>query len=404
MHLVDVVFILLTVIQCGSARVELQKGVNQTVTFEGQELEIQVKRESKSVSFLVICFESTPEMSNKFCPKGYAMFSNSIDVNQMKRVFKIDRQGRLTENSHPLTVAGAMKFKDDGALNILVQELPDDASVILPHAEKWVPKKKSENKEKQKKSTSNATMYISIACCVLVALILIAIGVAFYVFIIRKKCKSNQVPVVPPEEYQCEIRDETPETVGVPTSPVFVEPEIRIHTPSQSPATPATEGMVKGPNEKALMPIVVAPPPPPKQKTEAVSKLAPPPPIAVTKAVAPAPEPMNPPSTPPSPVFPVNAKAPEPPAKPTPASAPKSKSPSRQCPEGPKSRSAKLKLFWVAFSHSLGLANRQIEVFPEKFDPKCSSYFTSLRRFKAKKCRPKWQQCLQNGYVQDPPR
>uniref|UniRef100_A0A7E4V9P3 Protein kinase domain-containing protein n=1 Tax=Panagrellus redivivus TaxID=6233 RepID=A0A7E4V9P3_PANRE len=330
MRFAKVVFFVLAFICLCSAKLELRKGVNQTVTFEGENLEIQLKKGSENAGLLVICFESTPDVSIEPCPQGFAMFSNSIDINGKNRVFEVDRQGRLTENSQPLVVAGAIKFTDDGALNILVEKLPGGASVILPHAEKWVPKKKVEAKEKKKSSSSTATMYISIACCVLVALILIAIGVAVYVFIIRKKWKSNPVPVVPPEEYQCEIRDETPEIVGVPTSPVIVEPEIRIHTPSQSPATPVTEGMAKGPNEKVPMPIVVAPPPPPKQKTEAVSKLAPPSPIPVAKAVAPFPEAVNAPSTPPSPVPPVNAKAPEPPAKPTSASTPKSKSPSRK--------------------------------------------------------------------------
>uniref|UniRef100_A0A7E4VB23 deoxyribose-phosphate aldolase n=1 Tax=Panagrellus redivivus TaxID=6233 RepID=A0A7E4VB23_PANRE len=331
MHFVNAAVFLFAVIGQSLAKVELRKGINQTVTFEGEEVEIDINRGSSSGGILTLCFGSTSDASVEICPKGYAGVITNVGTTITKYVFKVSRQGSLTVNSNFREITGTIQFNEDGALNILVKKLPDDGTtVILPNAEKWVPKKKSENKEKQKKSTSNATMYISIACCVLVALILIAIGVTVYVFIIRKKCKSNPVPVVPPEEYQCEFRDETPEIVEVPTSPVIVEPEIKIHTPSQSPATPITEGMVKGPNEKVPMPIGVAPPPPPKQKTDAVPKLAPPPSIPVTKAVAPAPEPMHPPSTPPSLVSPVNAKTAEPPAKPTPASAPKSKSPSRK--------------------------------------------------------------------------
>uniref|UniRef100_A0A7E4V9H2 Secreted protein n=1 Tax=Panagrellus redivivus TaxID=6233 RepID=A0A7E4V9H2_PANRE len=207
MHFVNIAFFLLAAIGQSAANVELRKGVNQTVVFEGQEVEIQVKRESGSAGPLVICFGSTPETSYSFCPKGYAMFSSTIAGGQ--HILRVDRQGHLTEDSDYRTVAGSIQFNYDGAVNILVKELPDDeTTVILPNAEN-----------------------------------LIISGIVVYFYINRRK--KNPMPLGSPQEGL--NSDKSMENTRVLTNPVVVKPQRTLYASPQSPAKPTSKPMALSP-------------------------------------------------------------------------------------------------------------------------------------------------------------
>uniref|UniRef100_A0A7E4V9U4 LAM_G_DOMAIN domain-containing protein n=1 Tax=Panagrellus redivivus TaxID=6233 RepID=A0A7E4V9U4_PANRE len=242
MHFVDVAFFWLAAIGQSVAKVELRKGVNQTVTFEGEEVEIHVNKEIDRAGFLIICFGSAPDTSFDFCPKGYATFSTTSEATTRHHILKVNRQGRLTQDSSDRGVAGTIEFNEDGALNILVKKLPDDGTtVILPNAEKWVPKPTVKVDETKKKPKSNVTVYVVIACCFL--LLLIITGIMIYFYINRRK--KDPMPLGSPQEGS--NSDKSMENTRVLTSPVVVKSPMPIHASPQSPAKPISKPIVLSP-------------------------------------------------------------------------------------------------------------------------------------------------------------
>uniref|UniRef100_A0A7E4UTI6 Cellulosome anchoring protein cohesin region n=1 Tax=Panagrellus redivivus TaxID=6233 RepID=A0A7E4UTI6_PANRE len=202
MHLIAIAFIILSSVNQCQAEVILKKGSNETVTFEGDEVDINIQNSYAMGDYAVVfCFGSTPDVVSSFCPKGYLQhtvaFTNTHNV-------KVNRQGQLFDDSVQAEYKNFVKFDKNGNLNIMIQEMSDGATVIMPKAEIYVPKKPVKE-TKQVKPNSNATVYIVIACVVVFLVALILIGVVLYFCVIRKKTNAKPMPMVIAQE---ENRDE----------------------------------------------------------------------------------------------------------------------------------------------------------------------------------------------------
>uniref|UniRef100_A0A7E4ZTT8 Galectin n=1 Tax=Panagrellus redivivus TaxID=6233 RepID=A0A7E4ZTT8_PANRE len=131
---------------------KLTKGRNETVSFKGEELTIEVDNSMGVIDDLTICFGASPESSYQPCPLGFARFTLTIGANDKTR-FTINRQGQFVTGSSWLKIRGSIKFNNYGTLNIMVVQLPDAKTIVtLPNAEIFVPKKSEDEKTVEKKS------------------------------------------------------------------------------------------------------------------------------------------------------------------------------------------------------------------------------------------------------------
>uniref|UniRef100_A0A7E4US99 Uncharacterized protein n=1 Tax=Panagrellus redivivus TaxID=6233 RepID=A0A7E4US99_PANRE len=94
MNFIIAIFIVLSIaVQC-QAEVVLKKGSNETVTFDGDEVEITVHNPHASDTYVVFCFASAANAHSEACPKGYLQHNVISEESQiLKR--KVNRQGQL---------------------------------------------------------------------------------------------------------------------------------------------------------------------------------------------------------------------------------------------------------------------------------------------------------------------
>uniref|UniRef100_A0A7E4ZV25 Uncharacterized protein n=1 Tax=Panagrellus redivivus TaxID=6233 RepID=A0A7E4ZV25_PANRE len=171
--------------------VKLTKGRNETITFEGNELTIDVDNSLGANAELTLCFGSSPDESRQPCPLGYARFSQGIGGNHKVR-FIINRQGRFVGDKSWLVMLGNVKFNGDGTLNIMVVQLPDArTTVTLPNAEIFVPEKQLHVIVQKRRSNVGTVGILAII------IVLIVVGAIVGIFVwccITRTSKPKQTP------------------------------------------------------------------------------------------------------------------------------------------------------------------------------------------------------------------
>uniref|UniRef100_A0A7E4VBJ1 CUB domain-containing protein n=1 Tax=Panagrellus redivivus TaxID=6233 RepID=A0A7E4VBJ1_PANRE len=184
-----VLLILCLAVGIVQGEVKLTKGSNETVSFTGEELTIEVDNTLGANAELIICFGSSPDASHPPCPLGYARFSLGIGGNRKVR-FIINRQGQFVGGYY--STLGNVKFNDDGTLNIMVLQLPDAKTVVtLPNADIFVPEKQVDAIVKKKRSNAGTVGIIAII------IVLIVIGVIVGILVwccITCTSKPKQTP------------------------------------------------------------------------------------------------------------------------------------------------------------------------------------------------------------------
>uniref|UniRef100_A0A7E4V9Y0 Uncharacterized protein n=1 Tax=Panagrellus redivivus TaxID=6233 RepID=A0A7E4V9Y0_PANRE len=168
-------FLVFSAVICfGHAEVELQQGKNQTVGFKGDELSILIENRGQK-GIVQLCFQSTPDSVNTFCPAGYAEVLIHMTPNQNDETFRLDRRGQIYSSQHKPTIGGSVVFQSDGTIDVLVAGMPSGVSVRLLNA--VIPVTTTTVSAFEKKESSDNTAMIGIICGVAaLILVLIVIG------------------------------------------------------------------------------------------------------------------------------------------------------------------------------------------------------------------------------------
>uniref|UniRef100_A0A7E4VBI5 Uncharacterized protein n=1 Tax=Panagrellus redivivus TaxID=6233 RepID=A0A7E4VBI5_PANRE len=197
MYFPFVLLILCLVVGIVQGEVKLTKGRNETVSFKGEELTIDVDNTLGANAELTLCFGSSPDESRQPCPLGYARFSQGIGANDKIR-FIVNRRSQIFKGSAVLSPLGTIKFNDDGTLNIMVVQFPDAKTIVtLPNAEIFVPEKQ-ENAIVKKKRSNVGTVRV-LAIIVVLTVVGVIVGVLVWCCVIRTS-KPKQTPECNPQD------------------------------------------------------------------------------------------------------------------------------------------------------------------------------------------------------------
>uniref|UniRef100_A0A7E4ZS42 DOMON domain-containing protein n=1 Tax=Panagrellus redivivus TaxID=6233 RepID=A0A7E4ZS42_PANRE len=110
---------LLAVLGQVSTELVLEKDIAETVTFDGNELVIEVDNSAGIIGDFTLCVKSTDQVSYVNCPTGYDgigfWFGRVSDVQS----FKMDRQGNVMLGTARITMLKTIAFNADEAFEVI---------------------------------------------------------------------------------------------------------------------------------------------------------------------------------------------------------------------------------------------------------------------------------------------
>uniref|UniRef100_A0A7E4UV73 Transmembrane protein n=1 Tax=Panagrellus redivivus TaxID=6233 RepID=A0A7E4UV73_PANRE len=132
---VHVLWIIFMISQCNAKKIKLIEDRERTVTFNGDELKIQVDNPSdRSGEKVIVCLGSSVNTDDNICPKGYISVPVLVKKELKLRTVEVNRDGKvLTDDANK--VYGNVRFGEDGSIQIVAAQIPEGVIVTLLNAE-----------------------------------------------------------------------------------------------------------------------------------------------------------------------------------------------------------------------------------------------------------------------------
>uniref|UniRef100_A0A7E4W0V7 Uncharacterized protein n=1 Tax=Panagrellus redivivus TaxID=6233 RepID=A0A7E4W0V7_PANRE len=151
-----------------SAELVLEKDVNEIVTFDGSELQIEVDNSRGIDGDFTLCIKATTQASQD-CPTGYDRIHFAFGHNAKVKTATMNRQGKVMLDSSEYVTIQSVVFNEDGILELILKEVPDQSTIVrLLNAVRHVPPESQETTT-PKKSDSMAMFSVVVIVLLVVA-------------------------------------------------------------------------------------------------------------------------------------------------------------------------------------------------------------------------------------------
>uniref|UniRef100_A0A7E4W2C1 Mid2 domain-containing protein n=1 Tax=Panagrellus redivivus TaxID=6233 RepID=A0A7E4W2C1_PANRE len=176
------------VICVGRAEVKLTQGMNTTVTFDGEELDIRLDNPQRQKGELKLCFKSTSDAYPGGCPEGYAAVHPFIT--KTVHTFQLSRQGLFLEMGAKQSMSAKVVFESNGQLNLMLVAISNSMTVTLTNAD--IPVVTTTTLASVKKQTNSKAMVGIIGVAVVFILLFFIISAIVLYFCWYRK-RSNRL-------------------------------------------------------------------------------------------------------------------------------------------------------------------------------------------------------------------
>uniref|UniRef100_A0A7E4WC87 Uncharacterized protein n=1 Tax=Panagrellus redivivus TaxID=6233 RepID=A0A7E4WC87_PANRE len=222
-----------------TAEVEFEEGVSQVIFYKDDIMHLFVYNENHKSGNISVCFEASPETLTPRCPEGYAELYVSIKRSQKVLTFDITRDSRILDDVDNV-IEGELQFRDDGSIEVVVEEQPDLITVSIANAHVFDPKKSVEiTRQKCKKRL----YWIIFGVCVVAVLMIIGFTVGIcccYKRRTRTHTLTEENQSVLPQNDKPSVSG--PSVSGPSMSTKAATPEEQVQLLSVKPYSPAFNG------------------------------------------------------------------------------------------------------------------------------------------------------------------